>query len=260
MPVRNMDVKNEDDLKDLLFNNPESIELGLKFIKREALAHGQRRIDLLGSDKNGRLVVAEAKLYGSGDLLPQILDYADFAYKHFRILKERHPDLELKSDFNPSTDIRLVVIAAEFDDVFLRIINHVKPDIEVYRFQSFEMGEGIRGVTNIRAYVPQMLLHSEQDTPTEEKHIDYIADEKARNAAKAVADWFRKLEGVQVVPTQTYLGFKVKRGFAAIYSTRAYFHVWFRIVNDEYSVTLNSIDDFNDELKESLLAAHKSAS
>lgn len=260
MVIKKVDVENEKELQQLLFENPSAIEEGLKFIAKEVPAHGKKRIDLLGQDEDGLLVIVELKIEAQEDLLVQILDYVDFAFRHFRILFERFPELEEKSDFDPFDDIRVMVVAENFDEVFRRVAAHVEWEIEAFKFQAFETEDGIKSIICLQEDIPELPYFPREDPISEASHLDYIRDDKARLAADKILEMVNAFEGVEIVPTQYYLAFKRKRNFAAIRTRRNYFYLWYRDSNaEEWEEKITSPDDISEKLKEELEDAFEAA-
>lgn len=260
MSIKKVDVKDEKELQSLLFQNPGAIEEGMKFIAKEVPAHGNRRIDLLGQDAEGLLVIVELKLEAHENLLVQILDYADFAFRHFRILFERFPELQTKKDFDPNEDIRVMVVAEGFAEVFLRAAAHVAWEIEAFKYQAFETDDGTKSVICVQEDIPELPYFPREEPLTETTHLDYIKDDKARMAADQLLEFLRTFDGVEVVPTQYYLGFKRKRNFASIRTRRSYFYLWYKDASaEEWEIKITSPDDISQKLKDDLTGAFETA-
>ena len=250
MVIEKVDVENEKELQQLLFENPGAIENGLRFIAKEVPAHGNRKIDLLGQDEDGSLVIVELKLEAHEDLLVQVLDYADFAFRHFRILFERFPELKAKDDFDPYDDIRVMVVAENFDEVFRRVASHVERELEAFKYQAFETEDGTKSIICIQEDIPELPYFPREELISEASHLDYIRDEKARLAANQLLEFLKALGSVEVVPTQYYLGVKHKRNFAVIRTRRNYFYVWYRDSStQEWEMRINTPDDITEKLE-----------
>lgn len=259
MSVRVTDIEDENELQTLLFKNPEAIEQGMKFIAKEVGAHNKRRIDLLGHDAKGSLVIVELKIEAGEGLLTQILDYADFAYRHFRVLIERFPKLQVKKRFDPNDDIRLIVVAKGFDEIFRRVVPHVEWEIELFKFQAFETKDGLKALVCVQEGVPN-LPHLPREKPkTELDYLDYITDDDAREAANSLLKYLESFEDVSMSLTQDYIGFKRRRNFAAIYPRRKNCLLWYRDAKHDWEIRITSIEDIDGELKDNLKAAYESS-
>lgn len=260
MPIRKVDVKDEKELQSLLFQNPGAIEDGLRFIAKEVPAHGNKRIDLLGQDAEGLLVIVELKLEARENLLAQVLDYVDFAFRHFRIIFERYSELQTKKDFDPYDDIRVMVVAEDFDEVFRRVTPHAIWEIEAFKYQAFETEDGAKSIVCVQEDIPGLPYFPREEPSTEASHLDYIKDDKAREAADQLVEVLKAFEKVEIVPTQYYLAFKRKRNFASISTRRSYFYLWYKDAsNEDQEVKISSPDDVSSQLKEKLAEAFEAA-
>lgn len=261
MVIKKVDIKDEKELQDLLFKNPEAIEEGMEFVAKEVLAHDNRRIDLLGFDSKGSLVAVELKIEATEDSVIQLLDYADFAYRHFRILAERYSDLKLMKEFDPASNIRIMVVAENFNHIFKRIVPHTDWEIEAFRFQAVKTESGEKSIICLSEEIPELPYLPEEKPLTISYHLDYITNDEARESAEILIDYVKSLGEIEIVPTQSYIGFKKKRGFASIYTRRSYITLWHRDENDdEWQTRVDSPEDINDDLKEAIAEAYEAAS
>ena len=149
-------------LEDILTRNPDMLEEGLELVGRQTETAGGP-LDLLGVDRDGRLVVFEIK---RGTLnrgaVAQIIDYVSYLgamdlgslYRH---VAERSGNLGVQKidDFeewysrrHPDTDSlkppRMVLVGLGVDDVTERMVNYLAEsavDISLLTFHGFQQGD-----------------------------------------------------------------------------------------------------------------------
>lgn len=90
----------EDVLEGWLYSDPELIENGLVFTKRQVIA-GNGRIDLVGRDQGGRVVLCEVKCEEDRDVLWQATHYPKAYGREHGI---------------PAGEIRMLVVAPSYSD------------------------------------------------------------------------------------------------------------------------------------------------
>lgn len=150
-------------LEDILTAHPELLETDLQLIGRQTPAAGGW-LDLLGVDRDGRLVIYELKRGALGrDAVTQVLDYAsaltemdlDALAEHIAA-RSGEGGVQQISDFTEwyegqFSDLqqllppRMVLVGLDIDETALRIarfINGGPHDIEVVTFYGFRDGEG----------------------------------------------------------------------------------------------------------------------
>ena len=150
-------------LEDILTAHPELLETDLQLVGRQTPAAGGW-LDLLGVDRDGRLVIYELKRGALGrDAVTQVLDYAsaltemdlDALAQHISA-RSGEGGVPQISDFtewyeNRFSDLqqllppRMVLVGLGIDETTLRIarfINDGPHDIEVITFYSFRDSEG----------------------------------------------------------------------------------------------------------------------
>lgn len=150
-------------LEDILTAHPELLETDLQLVGRQTPAAGGW-LDLLGVDRDGRLVIYELKRGALGrDAVTQVLDYAsalsemdlDALAEHIAA-RSGEGDVQQISDFTEwyegqFSDLqqlmppRMVLVGLGIDETALRItrfINDGPHDIEVVTFYGFSDDEG----------------------------------------------------------------------------------------------------------------------
>jgi len=257
MSIKKIKLQNEPELKALLIENLGAIEEGMIFIASEVNAHENKRIDILAQDKNDTIVVIELKLFSDSNVLVQILDYGDFAYRHYSTLFNRYPTMK-KDNFDPD-NIRLVIIAEDFSSDLLRVIPYIDWEIEVYKFQAFTLKDE-KSLLCLPVEIEPLPPYEKEEIRTVDRLLEYITNDVAKEAAKEVLKYCESLGAIQIEPTKEYIACKVHgKNFMTINPRRQYFHVDYRDPKDGlwYYDTVNSKEEFTQEVKKSLLESFK---
>lgn len=149
-------------LEDVLTKNPDMLEDGLRLVGRQTETAGGP-LDLLGVDRNGRLVVYELKRgLLNRDAVAQVIDYASYlnAMDHallYRHLAERSGNLGIDKigdfeewysvnypDQDSPTPPRMVLVGLGVDETTERMVNYLAGsgmDISLLTFHGFEQGD-----------------------------------------------------------------------------------------------------------------------
>lgn len=265
MKIKKIDVRNEADLRSLILSNPDAIEEGITFVPSEVFAHGKRRIDLAGTDKSGSLVIVELKDEEADDeAIWQIVDYADYIFRHFRSLFEQHPTLKTDS-FNPYENLRVIVIATDFDETFKRIVPHIWWEIEAFKYQAIQVDKDTRDIVCLPVDIPDLPYDYTESPPTIDSHLEYITKDLAREAAQNIINHLQSKENVIVVPTQSALVFKKAEqwNFVILRTYRNFLRLWYRYTDEngetlESEEKIESVDEISDDLKEKIQLAYDS--
>lgn len=152
----------EIEFEDRLVKNPELLEDGLRLVGRQTPTEGGW-LDLLGVDRDGRLVIFELKKGEFGrDAVTQVLDYAsaisamdvETLAEHVQVRSgrggvERIPDFRIWyeakfSDLQRLFPVRMVLVGLGVDEKALRIARFLEDrgrQIEVITFHAFRDGE-----------------------------------------------------------------------------------------------------------------------
>jgi len=148
---------------------------------------GNGVIDTLALDEDLRPVVIEFKKpEASGqDALIQVLDYYTWCVENLDWLEERikktKPNL-LKPDEKLSGDIRVMVIARDFDDRVVRVASALEPDVKLVSYSFFEKSADEIGLTYTVILDTSLTPPSPPEIKTIEDHF------KGREKMKPVYD------------------------------------------------------------------------
>ena len=142
----------ETEVQSLFDDRLEAVEDGLRHV-RSQVPIGVGVIDTIAVDDNNIPVIIEYKSKKAGaDALVQVLDYYSWLNEHRDTLKElfRQGGIEIESVREP----RIIIIAPEFDEKLIRIIDAVQPNITLVRYIVGEDEEGNKKI------IPQVVLKS----------------------------------------------------------------------------------------------------
>ena len=233
--IKKIDFSDEKALRSFLLKHPEAIEPCLTIIKDEAYLRGQSRVDILGQAEGRKLVLIELKAgKADADTFVQILEYADFVFRQFRLVFEKNNNLEKPETFDPRNDIRLMVIAPSFHETFLRLAPHSKLEIEPIRYMALEPSNGAKGLTFIQERLPELPRAPIEETWEKDDHLEWITDDVARKTVEQLIMKLEQIEGVTITSTQSYLSVKKDKVylFATIETFRKHSKVYYKKFSD----------------------------
>lgn len=153
-------LSSEDRLEDWIVNDPSLLGIELLIIGRQVATVNRGRIDLLGIDRQGDILILELKRDRTPrDVIAQILDYASWIrnldYEEINAiasdyLKESLPEAFRKHFDEPlpeniNTAHSMVIVASEFDESSERIVQYLADEyrinINVVFFTFFKQGD-----------------------------------------------------------------------------------------------------------------------
>lgn len=192
----------ESELQDAFNKNLECLEEGLKYLD-SYINIGVGQIDSLALDINGNLVVIEYKTAENSDkdAFIQALSYYAWLNENKAWLKE----YLRKKGINEVGDIRIIIVAPNFDNKVTKAAQAVEPHITLIRFIACEYNGGKRGV------VPQVILDNtiRQLAPEPKTLDDHF---KNREHLRPLFEKLKSkiemsIENFDIRPTKNYIGF-----------------------------------------------------
>lgn len=110
----------EDELEELIFNNPAIISDNIFFIGRQVITSTGKRLDLIAIDNNSNIIVIELKRgIAPREIIAQVLDYTSWLYN----LSEREIENIIKSHFD-KYKLPYKTIVDAFEKIFNRPIEN----------------------------------------------------------------------------------------------------------------------------------------
>lgn len=249
--VRELTVKSEAKLEQMLIECPAAIEDGLNILERQVPAGGGY-IDILAVDDDSRLVVIELKKESDDRVLTQGLSYYDFVRENLERFAQAYPAYNVNTAIEP----RLVLVAGRFSATVLAAARYVEIPLTLLTYAYLSIGDS-KG-PYLSALVVPPPRDFEGGRPNVEEHVAYITDATARKACTAALEW-----ATELAPAITAEGLKqciilrhVRKNFVAIHARRSFFYVSCRPDWKVYKITCPG--DFSLEIKDRVQQSLKS--
>ena len=244
--VRQLTVKSETELEQLLSESPAAIEEGLQILERQVPA-GPGFIDILAVDADNTLVVIELKKESDDRILTQGLEYYDFV----RDNSERFAQIYSGHEINARVEPRLLLIASSFSPAVLAAARYVDVPLTLYTYTYLSLGDK-QGLYLVEVGVsPPRVFRRERQSV--DQHVAYITDEVANQACRQVIEWLTQLDTMNIEARGLKYRISVKykgNNFVNIHTRRGYFNISWR--PDWKGQKIASLDDFTDEIKDQL--------
>jgi len=185
--VRQLTVKSEAELEQLLSESPAAIEEGLQILERQVPA-GRGFIDILGVDADNTLVVIELKKESDDRILTQGLEYYDFVRDNSERFAQIYPDHEINARVEP----RLLLIAGSFSPAVLAAARYVDVPLTLYTYTYLSLGDK-QGLYLVEVDVSPPRVFKPGRLSVDE-HVAYITDTVANQACQQVIEWLEQLD------------------------------------------------------------------
>lgn len=220
MSFEEADLKDETEMENILKNDPEQIEKGLKVIANQ-VGTPKGRIDLLCTDAEGVLTIIELKISSDEDQFKQAIRYFDWAIENIDWLKDAY---KIKiADQKP----RMILVASEFDEDIItqaKYWNEYITSVTLYKYKCL-------AVDNKKIFVcSEILLQPPTEIPEKPKkiedHLNYIRDDKVKKNCSRTIEIIKKFsdKDVEALPKKWGIVFKFRgRNFVSIYPKREMF-------------------------------------
>jgi len=173
---------------------------------------GNGIVDALALDEDLRPVLIEFKKPEASeqDALIQVLDYYTWCVENLEWLEERirktKPDL-LKTEEKPSEDIRIMVIARDFEDRVVRIASALEPDVELVSYNFFEKSAEEMGLTYTVVLDTRLTPAAPPEIKTIEDH--FRGREKMRTVYDVLVEKVKSMDSqIEPKPAKYSITFK----------------------------------------------------
>jgi len=199
--------ENERELEDIIFNEPETVEEGFSILARQLYTTYGGKLDLLGLDNSGKMVVIELKVTEDDGMFAQALDYFAWVNDNIDSLKRMFPEYNIDENQTP----RIVLIAPSFSDNVRRRITHVRDDINI-SLNSYSLlkhaGEKLVVFNEIPPIIPST---TPRNPPTKGDLINYIQLEEIKNLYTEAVDFVHNLNtDIKENITAGYIAFRYR--------------------------------------------------
>jgi len=247
--VRQLTVKSESELEQLLSECPAAIGEGLHILERQVPA-GRGFIDILAvdADSDNALVVIELKKESDDRVLTQGLEYYDFVRDNIERFAQIYSDHKINAHVEP----RLLLIAGSFSPPVLAAARYVDVPLTLYTYTYLSLGDK-QGLYLVEVDVPPRRDLKARRLSVGE-HVAYITDNVANQACQQVIDWLKQLDPANIkirgLKYRISVKHKGNKNFVDIHTRRGYFYIGWR--PDWKGQKIASLDDFTDEIKDQL--------
>jgi hypothetical protein len=243
--VRQLAIKSEAALEQLLSECPAAIEDNLQILERQVPA-GRGFIDILAVDADSRLVVIELKKESDDRVLTQGLEYYDFV----RDNSERFAQIYSDHKINALVEPKLLLVAGSFSPTVLAAARYVDIPLTLYTYTYLSLGD------------QQALYLVETDiTPPREfgsgrlsvdEHVAYITDNTANQTCRQIIQWLEQLDpAIETRGLKYRISVKYKgNNFVDVRSRRSFFYIGWRPDWKRHKIA--TLEDFTDEIKDQL--------
>ncbi|GEM_PF-5820887 len=242
--------KDEDELKAALSDTPEALDEGLRILGRE-IRTDSGAMDLLGVDRNGQLVVIEAKdEEASGAALVQILRYIDYVDRFkssYKVIAQQNKGSPKIAD---TTSPRGIIVAPAFAHELRRALRFVLPDIvDLYEALCLE-DRDTRARHILCRVLPREKELKQPDIPTSDKLFSRIEDDDLRETAQQVYDWAKAMSGdIEARMRPDGIGLRSKKMFAYLWPRKKSLLLETRIQDDWEKTPIKRPEDWTNEVK-----------
>lgn len=213
----------EIELEDLIRQDPEVIESGLKYIDHQRHA-GRGPLDMLLLDSGRALVVAELKVIQDESILTQGVDYYDHVYKNLEGLAHGYAKFHIDTNQDP----RLFLIAPSFSIPLLERCKWINIPMSLFEFRCIEFEDRKGQIIPIFKEIAIPSFPERIAPYSLDQRIDYIIDEVSRQRAEQLIDQLKELDPsrITIEPTKYDISVKVSgRVFGYLCPRRKHFVV-----------------------------------
>lgn len=192
LKVRQVDIKEREQLEPLIVEHSAYIEDGLQIIAHQHPTDSGP-LDILAVDSDGTLVIMELKNEASDGHLDQGLRYYDWCRQNIAWIKKAYEKYKIVPENNP----RLILVAPSFTETVLRISKYVDVDLQLIEYRAIIDENNELG-----------LICTERDLgqppeppviPSMEKKLEYFKDTKARELFKTILAELQS-KGIELKP------------------------------------------------------------
>jgi len=226
MVLEYYEIKEEQELENVLVSDIEQIEEGLKVIGSQIrTSKGEGRLDILCLDADNILTIIELKNKVDESQLQQAMTYFNWTLENLYWIKDAYKIQGLEE-----TTPRIVLIAPEFSDALLNEAKYLSETVAIslLTFSSFKINGKIEVVFNP---IKTSEISEIQDKPKEIKdHYEFITDSSVREIMKWAQDEITKWSA-DIKPHATKFGIVMKyrnKNFCGFYPRRTSFTISYK--------------------------------
>lgn len=249
------DFREERKLEHYIINNPKCIQDDLVILGHQIPTVGGKRIDILGVDSNGGLMVIELKTVEDDRMLMQGLEYVDWVNEN----ADRIPDLFRRTEtkIEPKIIPELILVAPSFSRTLITSSKYI---IQDYCSVCLLEYIGLKDSTGKKGVYTREIPIKPIERPTErwniDDYLDYFGNARIKQLFQDVIQTVQSYgTGIECNPTQSwYVALQYKgRNICTLSPRKEYFYLWI----GEYQFKIEKKKDFTQEIREKIIAAYK---
>lgn len=219
--LKDIEVENERELEQLLINEPELLESGTKILKNQ-FPTPTGPLDVLFLDPEKVIGIIEIKKDEDDGMLIQALRYFDYVNENLEAIKSMFEDADIDTERTP----RIILLAKSFSSALVTAVKNIsEPTIDLYTYNYYQLKDGSRELVLKPVEIPSQ--KKPIMIPDLNSHINYLRDDSMKATAKKYIEKIQGIgKGIDVVPTQYYVGFQFK---GKVIATMKFFRDYFDI-------------------------------
>ena len=246
--VRQLTIKSEAEIEQMLIENPAAIEAGLQMLENQVPA-GRGFIDLLAIDADETLVIIELKKEDDDRILTQALEYYGFIRDNTERFARIYSDHPIKAGVEP----RLILVAKSYSPAVLAAARYVNVPLTLYTYAYLAMGD-MAGLYLTEVDMPPPREFARERLSVDQ-HVDYITDATSNQTCREVLDWLLSLDPAQIRARGLKYRISVKykgNNLVDVQTRRNFFRISWRPDWKPHQVA--APDDFTEEVQEQIRA------
>lgn len=140
---RKVEIPSKEEIKNLIAENSTVLDKHLELIGGSLGTRGETLWDLVGIDKDKRLVLIDIELRYTDKMLHQIVNRLDWAWENIENIIKMHSSYEINGDQIP----RVIIVAPSYLPSFRKSIAYltyrIRVDLFTYTYLESDAGKGI---------------------------------------------------------------------------------------------------------------------
>jgi len=128
--LKRVEAFSKEEIKNLIAENYKVLDKHLELIGGNLGTRGENLWDLVGIDKDKRLVLISVELRYTDKILYQILNRLDWAWEHIENITKMHSSYEINDDQIP----RVIIVAPSYSPFFKKSITYLTYRIRINLF------------------------------------------------------------------------------------------------------------------------------
>jgi hypothetical protein len=236
-------------LQKLVIEGVSNLEGGLKIIG-ENLDFSEIKIQILGADAVGRLVIVEVSDKEEESVFFKVVDHFDWVFNHTEEIRRKFTSFNIDVSLSP----RVIIIMPGFSQALVRRMGYLnRLDLKLYSYRIIDQGGPQNVKFELVSFASQRKFIKDLEERTVDELLDYIEIPAVRILCqKAMSEIKRLFPQVKIITSSGYLSFKSNDNeLFGLYPQRNFF--WFNSSKSTwhgfYVNSLSGLEKINEELK-----------